>query len=176
MVSLLIFSLLVISLYSLYSQILLTHRLSQEMDIDTLVLRIFQLRLMQELFSAFYNPKKAEEYSFKGDSSQFSFLIASPSLYFAKNPLTHVEYFLQGDKIMRKEYRFLSLDEETQEYPVLSGIKEWKVTYLSREGWKEEWEDKDSLPICLKIAIELEKGGRFQTSFYIPLSKTYGEE
>jgi len=129
-------------------------------------LRIFQLRLYQELLSSYYNPQNPS-LDLKGDHTSFSFVTTYPSLYFSRNPLTRLTYYQKEGEIWRREDLFLSPEENFKEFPVLKGITRWEVYYWEGEDWVEEW-SKPFLPLRIKIVLEI-SGDSFQTEFFLPL-------
>lgn len=61
---------------------------------------------------------------------------------------------IEGDITMGGEYTLVSDD-----------IVSWKVEYFDGEGWREDWEDRESLPLAVGVEFTLEKDGRDPVRF-----------
>ncbi len=162
-----IFLFLVIALYSTYSQVIKTKEITSFKGEEEFYIRLFMQRLNQELSSMLFNPQCLAS-SFRGDENTISFYTVSPSLYYPANPFTYVSYFFEKGRIYRQEEPYLSLKKESKKFSVLEDVEEIEFSYFDGEIWRDKWEKEDTLPLRIKVKIEV-RGIPYSTSFYLPL-------
>lgn len=151
-----IFSIIILTIYSTFNTGLLSsQRIEASLNTYQTARRIFN-RMSLDLRSSF--AFSSEETKFVGKNNEISFFTLVASNF------SSVTYKLEDGKLLRIYKKNLeSLKEQTTVRPRImgKGIREISFTYAyptedeNLYEWKEEWNQKDKLPLAVKIRLIL---------------------